>query len=114
MAEAFFRAEAGDRYRVASAGTDPAPEPHPEVVAAMRDAGIEIDRGPGRLLDQQLASEAFRIIGMGCNVQEACPALRLPLEDWDLDDPKGNPPDQVAAIRDDIRRRVNDLLATLP
>jgi len=80
----------------------------------MEEAGVPIDRGPGRLLNQDLANEAYRVIGMGCNVQEACPAVRLPLEDWELKDPKGKSPKEVAAIRDEIHRRVKELVAGLP
>lgn len=113
MAEAFFNHYAGDGFRGVSAGTQPAPSPHPEVVDAMRDRGIPIDDRPGTMLTEGLADEATRVIGMGCNVEDACPALRVPLEDWQLDDPKGKPPAAVAAIRDDIERRVRDLVRQL-
>src|SRR3712207_1442168 len=102
MAEAFMQQLAGDRYRVMSAGTQPSPRPHAEVVEAMKAIDMDIPMTPGRLLTQELADEAHLLVGMGCNVEEACPALRVPLEDWELDDPKGQPPDQVAEIRDKI------------
>ena len=113
MAESFFNHHAGGRYRAMSAGTEPATAPHPEVVVAMRDKGIDIEDREGTLLTGELAESAVRVIGMGCNVQEACPALRIPLEDWELEDPKGKPPDQVALIRDDVERRVKELLKQL-
>ena len=113
MAEAFFNRLAGDRYEGRSAGTEPASHPHPEVVAAMREEGIELDLGPGTMLTQQMTDEAIRVIGMGCAVEEACPALRVPLEDWELDDPKGRTEQEVAAIRDQIEIKVRNLVAQL-
>ena len=113
MAEAFFNDLAGDRYLGISAGTEPAERPHPEVVEAMREVGMEVEERPGRMLTQDLANEAVRVIGMGCAVEEACPALRVPLQDWELDDPKGKPPEEVAEIRDMIEVRVRNLVAQL-
>ena len=113
MAEAFLENLAGDRYRAMSAGTEPAQRPHPEVVQAMNEVGVPLRDGPGRMLTQDMANEAVRVIGMGCAVEEACPALRVPLEDWNLDDPKGKSPDEVAEIRDLVEMRVRNLVAQL-
>jgi arsenate reductase (thioredoxin) len=113
MAEAFLERVAGDRYQAMSAGTDPADRPHPEVVSAMREVGIELDSTPGQLLTQEMAEGADLVIGMGCAVEEACPALTVPLEDWALDDPKGKSPEEVAAIRDQVSARVDELVARL-
>jgi len=113
MAEAFLTRVAGDRYQAMSAGTEPADRPHPEVVSAMREVGIELDSSPGRLLTQEMAERADLVIGMGCAVEEACPALTVPLEDWALDDPKGKSPEEVAAIRDAVSARVDELVARL-
>ena len=113
IAEAYLNELAGDRYEGCSAGTEPAPRPHPEVVAAMGEVGIELDGGPGRLLTQEMTDEAVRVIGMGCAVEEACPALRVPLEDWELDDPKGKSAEAVAEIRDRIEMKVRNLIGQL-
>jgi arsenate reductase len=113
MAEAFFNQMAGDRYRGLSAGTEPASRPHPEVVEAMAEVGLEIPDTAGTLLTQELADSAVRVIGMGCAVEEACPALRVPLEDWELDDPKGRSPEEIAEIRDMIELRVRNLIGKL-
>ena len=113
MAETFFNSLAGDRYEGLSAGTQPADHPHPEVVAAMAEVGLEVLDRPGVLLTQELTDEAARVIGMGCAVEEACPALRVPLEDWALADPKGQGPGAVIEIRDEVRRRVEGLIAEL-
>lgn len=113
MAEAFFNQLAGDRYEGRSAGTIPAEKPHPEVVSAMSDVGVELEQTTGTMLTQEMTDEAVRVIGMGCAVEEACPALRVPLEDWELDDPKGKSADEVAEIRDQIEMKVRNLVAQL-
>lgn len=113
MAAAFLDHLAGDRYEAVSAGTEPAERAHPEVVAAMAEAGIEVADGPGTLLTAALANSAERIIGMGCAVAEACPALSVPLEDWGLPDPKGRPVEEVRIIRDTTQRLVERLVARL-
>jgi arsenate reductase len=113
IAEAFFDSMAGDRYRAVSAGTEPADHPHPEVVKSMEEVGLTIPESPGRMLTEDLANSAVRVIGMGCAVEEACPALHVPLEDWDLDDPKGRSADEVAEIRDLIELKVRNLIAQL-
>jgi protein-tyrosine-phosphatase len=113
MAEAFLDQMAGDRYKAVSAGTEPAGHPHPEVVAAMAEVGLEIGDHPGTLLTQEMTDDAIKVISMGCNVAEACPALTTPMEDWELDDPKGKSPEDVAFIRDLIDVRVRNLIAKL-
>jgi arsenate reductase (thioredoxin) len=113
MAEAFFNQLAGDRYKGVSAGTDPADRPHPEVADAMAEVHLPIEDRPGTMLTPQMAEDALLVVGMGCAVEEACPALTVPLEDWALDDPKGKPADEVAEIRDLIEMRVRNLVARL-
>ncbi len=113
MAAAFLDHLAGDRYEALSAGTEPAERAHPEVVAAMAEAGINLPDGPGTLLTGALAGSAERVIGMGCAVADACPALSVPLEDWGLADPKGLPMEEVRVIRDVTRRLVERLVARL-
>ena len=113
MAEAIFNDLAGDRYRGISAGTIPAPHPHAEVVAAMAEVNLPLEDRPGRLLSPELAASAVRVVGMGCAVEEACPALTVPLEDWALDDPAGKSPDEVRAIRDRIEMRVRNLVGEI-
>ncbi|MGH2773496.1 MAG: low molecular weight phosphatase family protein [Actinomycetota bacterium] len=113
IAEAYFNQMAGDRYLGISAGTQPADRPHPEVVKALQREGLEIPSGPGRLLTAEMAEGATRVIGMGCNVEEACPALTVPLEDWGIDDPKGQPEAQVQAISRQIKEKVTALITEL-
>ena len=113
MAEAFLDELAGDRYEAISAGTEPADQPHPEVVEAMAEVDIKLEETPGMLLTGELAESAVRVIGMGCAVEEACPALTIPLEDWELPDPKGKSAEEVAEIRDRIELKVRNLVAQL-
>lgn len=111
MAAAFFDALA-DRTRAeaVSAGTQPAAHVHPEVVAAMEEAGIDLSRARPRLLTDELARSATLLVTMGCG--EACPLVPgLERLDWPLEDPKGRGAAEVRAIRDEVKRRVAGLVA---
>ncbi len=110
MAAAFFTQLADpEQARALSAGTQPADHVHPEVVAVMREVGIDLGRAcPTRLTDE-LAAGAQLLITMGCG--ESCPVVPgLRRADWELRDPKGQSLEQVRAIRDEIRSRVERLL----
>ena len=111
MGEAFCNALSGGAVEGVSAGTIPQEAPHPEVVEAMREIGIDVTGHRGRLLDDELVASADRVITMGCAVDsDACPAIRLAgVEDWGLADPRGKPMSVVRAIRDEIRARVETL-----
>lgn len=110
MAAAWFNALADQsRVKAISAGTEPGPRVHPEVVTAMREVGIEVANNAPQKLTAELASTAAILITMGCG--EACPVIPgLRREDWPLEDPKGKPIERVREIRDDVRRRVLKLL----
>lgn len=111
MAAAFFNAMAdANRARAVSAGTQPGERVHPEVVAAMQEAGIDVSAARPQLLTDELAKSAELLVTMGCG--EACPFVPgLERLDWPLPDPKGRPMDEVRATRDEVRRRVKELLA---
>ena len=110
MAAAFFNALADPAHaRAVSAGTEPAGHVHPEVVAVMHEVGIDLAGAQPRRLTDELAASAQLLVTMGCG--EQCPVVSgLRREDWNLQDPKGQPLEQVRAIRDDIRCRVGALL----
>ena len=113
MAEAFFNQIAKGKTVAISAGTQPAAQVNSTVAAAMREVGIEIgDRKP-KLLTFEMLKDADRVITMGCNVAEACPASFVPTEDWELDDPEGKPIEEVRQIRDEIKARVEELVESL-
>ena len=106
MAAALFNQVADrTRARAVSAGTSPAAEVHPEVVAVMRERGLDLTDARPVQLTEALAHEAQWLITMGCG--DRCPVVAgAQVEDWPLPDPKGRPADEVRAIRDDVARRV--------
>ncbi len=112
MAAAFFNQLADPaRARARSAGTQPAQHVHPEVVAVMREVGIDLSTAQPTRLTDELAAGAQLLVTMGCG--ETCPVVPgLRRLDWDLPDPKGQAIEHVRAIRDDIRTRIELLLAT--
>jgi arsenate reductase len=115
MAEAMFNQEAQGRAEAQSAGTEPQAAPHREVVDAMQEIGIDVSGHNGLMLTDEMVASADRVITMGCAVDEAaCPAiLYANVEDWGLPDPKGQSPERVREIRDEIRRRVTALVSAL-
>lgn len=114
ISAALFERAAAGRHRALSAGTTPADRVHPEVIEVMREPGFEMDladRTP-RLLTRELAEQADVVVTMGCGDQ--CPFIPgKRYIDWDLPDPKGRPLEEVRATRDEIDRRVRDLVADL-
>jgi arsenate reductase len=112
MSAALFERTAAGRHRALSAGTTPAGRVHPEVVEVMRELGIDLaDRTPRRLT-HELAEQADIVVTMGCG--DACPYIPgKRYVDWELPDPKGQPPQTVRATRDDIAERVRWLVEEL-
>lgn len=110
MAAAFFRTLADPaRARAISAGTQPAATIHPVVVEAMREVGIELGDATPQRLTAELAAGAGLLVTMGCG--EECPVVPgAERRDWPVDDPAHLPLEQVRAVRDEIRRRVERLL----
>jgi arsenate reductase (thioredoxin) len=112
MSEALFERAAEGRHSGASAGTRPAERVHPEVVEAMRELDIDLAGRRPKGLDRELAAQADVVVTMGCG--DECPYIPgARYIDWDLQDPAGRPLDQVRTIRDDIARRVEELLSEL-
>jgi arsenate reductase len=111
MAAAWFNLLAdATKARAISAGTDPGPRVHPEVVAAMTEAGVDLSAAPTSRLTPEVAQQAQMLITMGCGDQ--CPVVPgARRDDWPLEDPKGQSLAKVREIRDEIRRRVETLLA---
>ena len=110
MAAAWFnRLVDSSRARAISAGTDPGPRVHPEVVAAMREVGVDLADAPTTRLTSAIAQQAHVLVTMGCGDQ--CPHVPgATRDDWPLEDPKGQSIETVRAIRDDIRQRVRQLI----
>lgn len=114
MARALFDQAADGRHTADSAGSvaDPTGHVHPEVVQVMKEIGVDLaDRRP-QLLTNELAEQADVVVTMGCG--DSCPYVPgKRYIDWDLPDPKGQPAEAVRATRDEIGRRVEQLLTAL-
>jgi arsenate reductase (thioredoxin) len=100
------------RARAISAGTEPAARVHPEVIAVMNARGIDVSASVPQKLTPALASTANWLITMGCG--DDCPVVPgARRDDWPIPDPKGQPPEVVDRIVDDIEARVRQLLAAV-
>ena len=106
MSAAFFNLLADPaKARAISAGTQPGERVHPEVVAAMREVGIDLSGGKPQKLTGELARSAAWLVTMGCG--DECPVIPgVRRDDWRLPDPKGEPVERVREIREEVRRRV--------
>jgi arsenate reductase len=114
MSAALFERAAAGRHRALSAGSeaDPDGHVHPQVVDAMRGVGIDLSGHRPRRLSRELAEQADVVVTMGCG--DACPYIPGKRNlDWDLEDPKDRPLDDVRATRDEIAGRVRNLVAEL-
>ncbi|CAB5037222.1 unannotated protein [freshwater metagenome] len=113
MAAAFLKHHGGERVEVLSAGSAPANTINPSVVEAMLEAGIDISAEVPKILTNEAVQESDVVITMGCG--DACPfhpGKRY--LDWKLDDPAGQGVESVRPIRDEIEKRILNLLTELP
>lgn len=114
MAEAFLNACGAGKATAESAGTAPGATVNPVVAEAMAELGYDLSREKPRLLTPEMIAAADRIITMGCMKDVGvCPVVFTPAEDWALPDPKGQDITAVRAIRDEIQRRVTELVESL-
>jgi arsenate reductase (thioredoxin) len=112
MAAALLTHLAGDCIEVRSAGTEPADQINPAVVAAMAELGIDIAAEVPKVVTADAVEASDVVITMGCG--DTCPYFPgVSYRDWKLDDPAGQPLDTVRVIRDDIAERVSALIAEL-
>ncbi len=114
MSAALLERSARGRHRALSAGTlaDPDGHVHPAVVEVMREIGLDLSGHRPQQLTNELAQQADVVVTMGCG--DACPYVPgKRYIDWDLPDPAGRQVSEVRALRDDISRRVEDLVQTL-
>jgi arsenate reductase len=108
MAHAFFTRHAPADVRAESAGSAPAKEVWPEVAEVMAEVGIDLSgRRPKRLM-VEMQLHADWAVTMGCG--DACPYVPTRVEDWDIQDPAHQPIEVVREIRDDVERRVRELI----
>jgi arsenate reductase len=110
MAAAWFKALAHkSKAQAISAGTNPGPRVHPQVLQAMREVGIDLEGATPRKLTDELAAGASILITMGCG--EQCPHVPgLRHLDWPLEDPKGKPVERVREIREEVQGLVQELV----
>ena len=114
MAEGFFNKHAPPGYRAVSAGTKPAGQINPLAVQAMKEVGIDISGQKSKIITDDMIRDSVRAVNMGCMDRSDCPLLFLnnPV-DWNIEDQKGKPIEKVRLIRDDIERRVKELVRDL-
>jgi arsenate reductase len=112
MAAGWLAELAAGRVEIRSAGSEPASEINPVAVAAMKEVGIDITAEQPKLLTVAAVRESDVVITMGCG--DTCPTFPgKRYEDWELDDPAGQGIEAVRRVRDEIRSRVESLLADL-
>ncbi|KXZ60948.1 Arsenate-mycothiol transferase ArsC1 [Microbacterium laevaniformans] len=112
MAAGYLRALAGDRIDVFSAGSEPGNAVNPAAVAVMAEEGIDLSSATPQILTTDAVRQADVVITMGCG--DACPIFPgKRYEDWQLTDPAGQPVEVVRGVRDDIKGRVQELIARL-
>jgi arsenate reductase len=112
MAAAFFNQLANPlKAKAISAGTEPGQRVHPEVLAVMQEVGIDLSQAKPQKLTEGLAKNVQLLITMGCG--DKCPYVPgLRRNDWPLRDPKGLPTEEVRAIRDEVKAKVEGLIAS--
>jgi len=116
IAEGFFKKYAKRNIACISAGTIPADSINPDAVAVMKEVGIDIITNKPKLLTSEMIDQASMIINMGCMDNDSCPAILLKnktMEDWGIEDPAGKSIDKMREIRDQIERRVMNLIRRL-
>jgi len=114
MAEAIFNKLKPSGFQAISAGTRPAREVNLLVIQALSEIGIDASTNRPKPISPQMIADAEKIITMGCEAAEFCPARFLPkIEDWKIEDPMGKSLDRIRSIRDAIRERVERLLQEL-
>ena len=118
IAKALFNQLAQQRglpIRAESAGTEPGSHVHTNVIAAMREIGLDVSKERPKLLTNAMVERAKKVITMGCQVDAGvCPAVFIKgVKDWGLPDPKDQDIEQVRAIRDTIRRKIEELMPAL-
>ena len=112
MAAGYLQALAGDRIQVLSAGTQPKDQVNPSAIEAMAEEGIDIANNVPKVLSDETVKDSDYVITMGCG--DACPFFPgKTYLDWPLSDPAGKGLDEVRPIRDEIRAKVEALIAEI-
>ncbi len=114
IAERFFKKYAPKEFKVQSAGTKSVSQINPIAVQAMKELGIGISTQKSKVITDEMIRISDYIVNMGCMDKSFCPTLFLPkLIEWNLPDPKGKLIEEVRTIRDEIEKRVKELVAEI-
>ena len=114
MAEAIFNKLRPDGFRAISAGTEPAKDVNPLVKQVLREIGIDPSNARPKPISTEMVTEAERIITMGCEASDLCPAKFLSrVEKWNIEDAKGKTLEEIRSIRDIIYEHVRELILRL-
>ena len=114
MAEGIFRKYAPSDYEPLSAGTVPKSKINPLAAEVMVEIGIDISSQKPKELSEEMIRNADKIINMGCMDKNFCPALFVPkVRDWGIEDPKGKPIEKVREIRDEIERKISEMVEVI-
>jgi len=114
MAEAFANRYGRGAVTASSAGIKLVEKVNPTVVEAMEEKGIDISMNRPKMLTTKMSEEADLIVTMGCGAEDLCPGPFFKATiDWGLEDPKGKPIEKVREIRDEIERKVKNLLTQI-
>ena len=114
MAESFFRKYAPAKFNVISAGTTPSSQLNPTVVQVMKEVGIDMMQQSPKTLSNEMIEKSSKTVNMGCMDRESCPALFVKdVLDWNISDPKGKSIDDIREIRDQILKKVLQLIESI-
>lgn len=114
MAEGFFKKHTPKGYEALSAGTVPTSQINSIAVEVMKEVGIDISKQKPKDLTEEMIRNATTIINMGCMDNKFCPALFVPkVVDWGIEDPKDKSIEKVREIRDEIERRVLEIINSI-
>ncbi|MBI5377628.1 MAG: arsenate reductase ArsC [Thaumarchaeota archaeon] len=114
IAEGFFKKYVTFSYQSISAGTKPVSEINPLAIEVMKEVGVDISKQTPKIISEEMITQSTKIVNMGCMDKESCPALFLNnVIDWTIPDPKGKSIDKVREIRDEIEKKIKELVADL-
>ncbi|MBI3812088.1 MAG: arsenate reductase ArsC [Nitrospirae bacterium] len=109
IAEAFARIHGNGKLEIYSAGSRPSGKVNPKAIESMREVGYDLARHDSKSLTEIPAVEYDFVVTMGCG--DECPFVRAKQrEDWNIQDPKNLPADQFRIIRDEIEKKVKEVL----
>ena len=113
IAEGFFR-KYTTKYEPISAGTQPVREINPLAIEVMKEVGIDISKQTPKMISEDVINQSNKIVNMGCMDRESCPALFLnDVINWAIPDPKGKSIDTVREIRNEIEKKIKELVTEL-